>query len=866
MSLSMSISSMRKRLAGPWLGRRPPPFAVCPPPSAIDAAALEPDITVLIPAFRHERFVEAALTSVLTQGYRGFRVLVVDDSSPDATAGRAKSMADPRITVRVNERTLGLGSSVAGALADIATPMVALLNSDDLFHPERLERCRAVLLARPAVQLVATGVSLIDEAGGHLTAKNASRFLDGRRIYHWVRWYDGVRAPGNETEESVFFRLLAGNFLLTSSNIVCRTAFLREHSEALTGLRYCLDWQLFLDAALDRTLAYLPDELVAYRLHDENTIWKGLEEKWPYFREVNAVAARTVRKLVSRVMKSGTRGEELEKLLAGLIQHLGDNPEVDGLALYLNEILPADALRSACESSPRVRSLVRQLGSQAERTRVDRSGLQLSREPSSSLRLRGWFTRITSKARRARRISKESRLAAFLRKLSGGTLWRPSWVVGWLYLCGWTVLLQLRRWRRGHSLEAPRGLQVSRQRTGTRRPRVLVVCPYPVYPPDHGGGVRIFNLARRVAGHCDLHLYVFIRADDDPVQRAALEPFSKKVYFHRWAPAFRPGFLGIRPRSEQIFASGEAERRIDEIVAREKIDVLQLEYAEMGQYGLRRRPGLRAILTEHDIGFRSRWRRRAAGFHRRYPADRRLGYTFGDWMRQARYELAVAGRADQVHVMSAADADYLAGYLAGGQRSIRVIPNGVDVDHYRPLKDGEPDRRALLFVGNFGHLPNVDALEYFCGEVWDRVCARVREARLTVVGAGATDEVARHGSREGITVAGAVSDVLPYYQSHGVLVAPIRAGSGTRLKILEAMACGLPVVSSSLGAEGIDCVPGRHILVADTPAAFAEAVGALTQDRALWFRLAAEGRRLVAEKYDWNLSAGALLAAYEELL
>jgi glycosyltransferase involved in cell wall biosynthesis len=301
------------------------------------------------------------LTSVLAQTYRGFRILVVDDASPDATVERARGFGDPRIEVRVNEANLGLGRSVAGAVADISTPMVALLNSDDLFHPERLERCREVLLARPAVQLAATGVSLIDEAGGHLTAENAGRLRDGRRIYHWVRWFYEARAREKEAEEPIFLRLLAGNFLLTSSNIVCRTPFLREHAEELTGLSYCLDWQLFLYAALDRGLAYLPDELVAYRLHDENTIWKGLEEKWPYFLEVNAVAARTIREFVSQAAISEMPGEQLEKTLAAVIRHLGANAEVDGFALYLSEILPAAALRSVCESSPRVRLLIRQL-------------------------------------------------------------------------------------------------------------------------------------------------------------------------------------------------------------------------------------------------------------------------------------------------------------------------------------------------------------------------------------------------------------------------------------------------------------------------------------------------------------------------
>ena len=154
---------------------RPAPFPISTRSKFHSVDALQPDITVLIPAFRHEGFIEEALRSVLAQTYGGFRVLVVDDASPDKTAHRARLLTDPRITVKANGSNMGLGNSVLSALGKIDTPFVALLNSDDVFHPERLERCLTILLDSPNTQLVATGISLIDACGGHITLENVSR-------------------------------------------------------------------------------------------------------------------------------------------------------------------------------------------------------------------------------------------------------------------------------------------------------------------------------------------------------------------------------------------------------------------------------------------------------------------------------------------------------------------------------------------------------------------------------------------------------------------------------------------------------------------------------------------------------------------
>lgn len=362
------------RFGGPWakrLGLRndPPrkrPFPIGKPrqPKATTAA---PDITVLIPSFRHAEYIEETLRSVLAQRYGNFRVLVVDDGSPDETVARARTVVDPRLTVRVNETNLGLGNSVLRALETIDTPYVALLNSDDLFHPDRLGRCREVLQEHPEVQLVTTGLSLVDSKGGQLTPANASLVLDGKQVYDWVHWFEHAMPAGELPREAVFPTLLERNFLATSSNLVARTDWLRAQAGALRSLKYCLDWQLFLEAALENALHHLPEPLVAYRLHATNTVWFREGRRWSYYLEVNRVAAEALRRFAGR---GSERGEaEVARVLEAIAGHLTVNRETDGFALFLNTAFDALQVDRLAADSPRVQALVQQLNTVAEDVR-----------------------------------------------------------------------------------------------------------------------------------------------------------------------------------------------------------------------------------------------------------------------------------------------------------------------------------------------------------------------------------------------------------------------------------------------------------------------------------------------------------------
>jgi glycosyltransferase involved in cell wall biosynthesis len=185
------------------------------------------------------------------------------------------------------------------------------------------------------------------------------------------------------------------------------------------------------------------------------------------------------------------------------------------------------------------------------------------------------------------------------------------------------------------------------------------------------------------------------------------------------------------------------------------------------------------------------------------------------------------------------------------QLRIEVIDNGVDNTYYQPSFVSEQSN-TLLFVGTLGYAPNRDAVVYFADEILPIIKASVPDTTFNVVGLGAP---AGFGEPPGVNMIGAVPDVRPYVQQSSVIVVPLRAGSGTRIKIVEALAAGKPVVTTSIGAEGLRVEHGRHVLIADKPDDFAAAVVRLLRDPALRLELGINGRRLVQQEYDWGMLA-----------
>jgi hypothetical protein len=250
--------------------------------------------------------------------------------------------------------------------------------------------------------------------------------------------------------------------------------------------------------------------------------------------------------------------------------------------------------------------------------------------------------------------------------------------------------------------------------------------------------------------------------------------------------------------------------------------------------------------------------------------SRRAGADAARWFLQREaiklrdYEVEVSPRYDVNIFMSVPDRDLLMDHV-GGIRAA-VVPNGVDVEYFAPDGSGGMET-SLIYTGGMNMFANRDAVMSFLSEVWPAVRAAVPGVRFYAVGQDPPRELTTLTERDpGIVVTGYVDDIRPLVRKAAVYVVPLRVGGGTRLKVLDAMASGKAIVSTSIGCEGIDVVPGRHLLVADTPEAFAQTTVELLQDEARRVTLGRAARALVQEKYAWPVVGGQLMDAYREAI
>jgi glycosyltransferase involved in cell wall biosynthesis len=253
--------------------------------------------------------------------------------------------------------------------------------------------------------------------------------------------------------------------------------------------------------------------------------------------------------------------------------------------------------------------------------------------------------------------------------------------------------------------------------------------------------------------------------------------------------------------------------------------------------------GLPAVLNCQNLTWR--WYESLA---RRADPARALLLRAEAW-RYRRHVMGVLPRFHTAVAVSTIEADDLR--ALGGAR-VELIPTGVDTSELRPAPE-QPGPPRLLFTGTMSYLPNHQGIVWFAREVWPLVRRELPGALLDVVGKGPPPEVGELDGREGIAVHGFVDSMSPFFGRTQVVVVPILAGAGIRVKIVEAMSAGRAIVSTSLGCEGLPGLEdGRHLIVADDPAAFAEAAVRLLREPALRQRLAADARTLAERSYDWR--------------
>jgi glycosyltransferase involved in cell wall biosynthesis len=311
-----------------------------------------------------------------------------------------------------------------------------------------------------------------------------------------------------------------------------------------------------------------------------------------------------------------------------------------------------------------------------------------------------------------------------------------------------------------------------------------------------------------------------------------------------------------RTFEQHLFTTAALQRRIGAVLAARRFDVVNVEGPFVAHHRFRTAPPgappPRVVLDEHNVEYDVHRQTVEAGGG---GLARRL-YNAVNWRKMRREEEGLWRRVDAITVTSPRDEARVRAAHPGAR--VAVVPNGVDVEWYRPRpRDPAPDRRTVLFFGALDYYPNSEGLLSFLDDTWPRVLATNPSARLRILGRRPPPAlVARQGPA--VELGGFVEDLRPSLAEAAVVIVPLRLGGGTRLKILEAMAMGKPVVSTTLGAEGLDAAHGRELLVADDPVRFAAEVRRVLDDPALAARLGKAARAFVERRYSWRASARAL--------
>lgn len=398
--------------------------------------------------------------------------------------------------------------------------------------------------------------------------------------------------------------------------------------------------------------------------------------------------------------------------------------------------------------------------------------------------------------------------------------------------------------------------------------RVLYFSPRICWPTISGAHLRDFYFARTLARNAQL-TYVGLVNEDAQAQaeqlRQRLEPQNgTKVYALRRDAGYRPvnilrGLIGPTPLNVLNYTSQKVMAALDPILSEQSFDLIQIESMHLIAYAQHIRkvaPRTRLILDWHNIESEI-----LARYAENDSNPLRAFYAKRTSMLSRRVEDQLLDLCDAHTVCSERERQVLLSRVPGTR--IEVAGNGVDCEFFAGGATQSGDKRDVLFMGRMDYHANIDAALYFTRTTWPLIHARRPDLRLVIVGAQPPDSI-RVLASDSVVVTGTVDDVRPYYHSALISVVPLRVGGGTRLKVLEAMAAGTPVVSTTLGAEGLAVTHGIDILIADTPEAMADAVVSMQPDSPRRQELITNARQLVQAKYDWNVVGEILLRLYAE--
>jgi sugar transferase (PEP-CTERM/EpsH1 system associated) len=395
--------------------------------------------------------------------------------------------------------------------------------------------------------------------------------------------------------------------------------------------------------------------------------------------------------------------------------------------------------------------------------------------------------------------------------------------------------------------------------------RVLQFAPRVCWPLDTGAKLRNYHLARVLAERANVSLLAF--TDHQPPSDN-LEKFYDRVIAVERDSAYTlaklvRGALGQTPLPVLNYTTHSMKQALQRLLSDQDFDIIQIESIHLMSYleiirKSRKRPVV--VCDWHNVESELMQR-----YSEREPSRLRRAYARRTARLMREFERRALREFDAHVVVSQSDAERLR--RLNPDARIFVIENGVDTAFYSEVgpKD-ESLARRIVFVGSMDYHANIDGAISFAREVWPRVREHQPELIFTIVGKDPAPEVRELTKLPGIEVTGTVDDVRPFYREAIAAVVPLNVGGGSRLKILEAMAAGVPVVSTTLGAEGLEVKHGENILIADGNDELVAAIASVVENEARRNELSAAGRALVSSRYDWSSLGASLFGVYQKLL
>jgi glycosyltransferase involved in cell wall biosynthesis len=386
--------------------------------------------------------------------------------------------------------------------------------------------------------------------------------------------------------------------------------------------------------------------------------------------------------------------------------------------------------------------------------------------------------------------------------------------------------------------------------------RILWLKTDLLHPVDTGGKIRTYNMLRELKRE---HHITYLALEDgsaSPDARARAVEYCHEVLTvpHRTRAKFSAGFylelaenlLSPLPYFMKKYESGLMRREVERLVQQGGFDIVVCDFLVSTINLPSVVHGCGTVLFQHNV--------EAMIWKRHYEVQTnplKKCFLYGQWRKARRYERDACRRFDVVVAVSENDRDVMKSEY--GVAAIADVPTGVDTEFFRPRATVTREPHNLVFTGSMDWLPNEDAIQYFTKEILPLIKRDVPGVTLTVVGRKPYQSLIELSRRDpSIIVTGRVEDVRPYMERASAYVVPLRIGGGTRLKIYEAMAMEKPIISTTIGAEGLPAQDGQELLLADTPAAFAAGVVRVITDETFARELGERGAKMVRERFGWQ--------------